>query len=192
MSKKNFVLFILPLVLLVGLSTSHARHHRGIVGKKAPPWQVDEWVSLPDGKRQLDISDYKGKVVYLFFFQSWCPGCHSRGFPTLKAVQEHFKNQKDVVFVAMQTVFEGYTVNNSLAGRASLLRHGLDVPLAQSGGDEQKSSLMGAYRSGGTPWTVLIDKEGVVRFNGFNIKKEKAIAMVDTLRRAPPKTLKTK
>lgn len=47
------------------------RPRRGIVGKMAPAWKVNRWFNLPAGKRRLDVTDFRGKVVYLFFFQSW-------------------------------------------------------------------------------------------------------------------------
>jgi len=47
------------------------RRRRGIVGETAPTWKVSRWFNLPTGKDKLDVTDYRGKVVYLFFFQSW-------------------------------------------------------------------------------------------------------------------------
>ncbi len=48
-----------------------ARPKAGIEGQKAPTWSAAEWKNLPEGKTSLDVSDYAGKVVYLYFFQSW-------------------------------------------------------------------------------------------------------------------------
>ena len=45
----------------------------GIVGQQAPEWDVSEWHQLPEGKEDLDISDYKGKVLYLYFFNPGVP-----------------------------------------------------------------------------------------------------------------------
>lgn len=55
----------------------------GIEGERAPAWGVASWFNLPDDKTRLDIQDFEDQVVYLYCFQSWCPGCHSRGFPAL-------------------------------------------------------------------------------------------------------------
>lgn len=58
----------------VVLATSPAPADRlkgGIEGRKAPGWSASEWRNLPEGKRSLDLSDYAGKIVYLYFFQSW-------------------------------------------------------------------------------------------------------------------------
>ena len=84
-----------------------AKRELGILNQKAPSWNVDQWLGLPAGKKMLDVGDYKGKVVYLYCFQSWCPGCHSHGFPTLQKTMAHFKGDEEVAFVAVQTVFEG-------------------------------------------------------------------------------------
>ena len=44
---------------------------RGIDGQQAPRWDIDEWIHLSEGQEKLGIDDFKGKVLYLFTFQSW-------------------------------------------------------------------------------------------------------------------------
>jgi thiol-disulfide isomerase/thioredoxin len=41
---------------------------------------------------------------------------------------------------------------------------------------------MGRYRTGGTPWVVIIDKQGTVRFNDFHISAAQARRLIDDLR----------
>lgn len=84
-----------------------------MLGKPAPELKVDQWVNLPkDLKAGPTLREgWKGKVVYLYFFQSWCPGCHSSGFPTLQALKEEFGENEEVEFAAVQTVFEGFLTN---------------------------------------------------------------------------------
>jgi len=43
----------------------------GIEGEQAPKWDIDTWFNLPEGKQKLEISDYRGRVLMLFNFQSW-------------------------------------------------------------------------------------------------------------------------
>ena len=38
---------------------------------KAPSWQGTEWINLDEGRKTLDVSDLKGQVIYLAFFQKW-------------------------------------------------------------------------------------------------------------------------
>lgn len=158
------------------------KYEHGIIGRPAPKWGVTEWYNLPAGKKTLDITDFEGRVVYLFGFQSWCPGCHSHGFPTLKQVEKRFHDDDDVVFIAVQTVFEGFGTNTAEAALEDVEEFGLDIPMGHDAGpDNRHSTLMTRYRSGGTPWTVIIDPEGIVQFNGFRIQAKEATALIDRL-----------
>ena len=56
--------------LFLGASAVSAQE-RGIVGRKAPEWEVSDWIQLPEGKEEIQLGDFKGKVVCLYFFQSW-------------------------------------------------------------------------------------------------------------------------
>ena len=40
---------------------------------------------------------------------------------------------------------------------------------------------MEQYRSGGTPWTVLIDKKGKVVFNAFHVPIERGNLLIEKL-----------
>ena len=63
-----------------------------------------------------------------------------------------------------------------------MARYNLSIPTGQSGSDGTRSSLMQAYRTGGTPWTIIIDKSGVVRYNDFFINPKQAISVIDILK----------
>lgn len=172
---------ILVCLLLAG-GLVVANDELGILGQKAPGWDAKHWRNVPDDARSLDVSDYKGKVLYLYFFQSWCPGCHAHGFPTLKTLSETFADDEAVAFVAVQTVFEGFLSNTPKRALESLERHELKVPVGHSGSKGKRSGMMRDYRSGGTPWTVIVDKAGVVRFNGFHITAEDAARLMTSLK----------
>lgn len=64
---------LLLATYMFGLITTAAAQERtlGILNQKAPPLGVSEWFHLPEGKTAWDIGDVKGKVVYLYCFQSW-------------------------------------------------------------------------------------------------------------------------
>ena len=154
----------------------------GIQGQKAPSFGVDTWLQS-NGKSSLDIEDYKGKVLYVYGFQAWCPGCHSHGFPTLQKLSKHYKNDNKVAFVAIQTVFEGFMVNSVNAAKDIIKKYSLTMPVGHSGSSDKRSAFMSNYKSGGTPWTVIIDKNGVVRFNDFHANVDDIINYMDVLKK---------
>ncbi len=172
------------LALLALTLTSVPTHAqtRGILNQPAPSWQVDRWHNVAKTEQAPDIIDYHGRVVFLYGFQSWCPGCHSQGFPTLTKLIDDYDQADDVAFVAIQTTFEGFETNNAAAARQTARRYKLDIPVAHSGSNGKRSQVMTDYRTGGTPWTVIIDKKGIVRYNDFHVTVERAHEIIDELR----------
>lgn len=183
---KNIVR-IVAIGLFLTLTVSAATvNESGIVGKQAPSWSVDKWLNLPPGKQKIDVQDYHGKTLYLFFFQSWCPGGHRSGFPTLQKVMSQFKDHDGVAFVAIQTVFEGYASNTFEHAKQVAQKYKLTIPVGQSGENGTRSKVMTHYRSGGTPWVVIIDRDGIVRYNDFHIGVKAADKLIRRLLKSPP------
>lgn len=175
---KRFILWgICGLILLSQVGWS-----KGIQGQVAPEWGVDQWVSLPSGVKAPMVSDYKGKVVYVYGFQSWCPGCHRHGFPTLTTLIDHYQADPSVVFIAIQTTFEGFSSNGPKQASDTAKRYDLKIPVGQSGLLDSPSKFMKRYHSGGTPWTVIIGKDGKVKYNDFHITPQAAMELIDELR----------
>lgn len=151
----------------------------GIVGNNAPEFKIEQWVNR-EGKdiAPLYLSDFKGRYKVLFCFQSWCPGCHSRGFPVLQQMIEALKEKQDVVFLAMQTVFEGFEQNTKEKMLDTQQKYNLGIPFAHDPGDastNNRSNIMYNYRTGGTPWFIFIDENNTVVFNDYHLNIEKAI-----------------
>ena len=74
-----------------------------------------------------------------------------------------------MVLFHLQTVFEGASVNTPERGVKEAKRHSIAVPVGHDGRiDGDRTSLfMRIFGTGGTPWTTVIDKKGIVRVNGF-------------------------
>jgi hypothetical protein len=56
----------------VGTQTAWASMPYGILGQPAPEINLNTWID-GNGKKiePIRLSDYHGKVVYLYFFQNW-------------------------------------------------------------------------------------------------------------------------
>lgn len=146
----------------------------GIVGQQAPELKVGYWIDAKGDKTQFRLADHKGKWVFLKCFQSWCPGCHSHGLPALKQISEALADNSNVVLAGIQTVFEGHTINTVDKVRETQLQYDLKIPMGHDPGDK-RSYTMQDYRTGGTPWMILIDPSHKVIFNAFSINADKAI-----------------
>ena len=98
------------------------------------------------------LSDYKGKVIILNFFATWCPPC-KREMPDFNEIAEEYKN--DVKVIAINVGGEPLSkVKNFVES------YGLDFTVALD--DGEVSRLYGPIRA--IPITVIID-------GNFNIAK---------------------
>ena len=64
------------------------------------------------------------------------------------------------------------------------LKHRLKIPMAHDPGDPHGDpilAIMRNYRSGGTPWTVIIDPAGMVVYNDFHIQVAQALSLIENL-----------
>ncbi len=168
----------------------------GIVGQTAPELDLNNWIGT-DGA-PLDpvrLADLKGKVVCMLFWQSWCPGCKQVALPALARIYERFSGDERIALLAVQTVFEGFESNTEDKVLETQRHHNLKLPMAHDPGqgtESEPSRLLQSYLASGTPWIVIIDKDGVVRFNGFLMLEKQVLARLESLIKQVPPTLLSK
>ena len=95
-----------------------------------------------------------------------------------------YQNDPDVAFVAIQTTFEGFDSNTFKQAKKVAADYKIKIPVGHSGSREKLSPVLVNYRSGGTPWTVIIDRNGIVRFNYFHLEYLQATMLIDKLKLA--------
>jgi thiol-disulfide isomerase/thioredoxin len=159
----------------------------GIVGLPAPPLEHIRWINKNGDERgSLTLAELGQGFKILYFCQHWCPGCHETGFPTFVTLAEELRD-KGVGLAAIQTVFEGSEVNTFDRLRENQRRYGLHIPfghaVADSASGDAVPTIMEAYRSGGTPWFVVIAPNGRVVYDGFQLD---AGGLIQTLRPSAP------
>jgi thiol-disulfide isomerase/thioredoxin len=144
----------------------------GSLNGKAQELRVGGWI---DGngdamEKPLQLADLGDGYKIIYCFQHWCPGCHSRGFPTLKYLHDNLKD-KGFSFAVIQTVFEGAEVNTFDKLRVNQEQYSLKIPFGHDVPvqGERHSSFMEDYASGGTPWFTVIDPQGDVVYADFQI-----------------------
>ncbi len=151
---------------------------------RAPEFNVNQWIDANGNKTNpIHLSDFKGKFKVLYCFQSWCPGCHSKGLPDLKKMVNALDGNNNVTFLAIQTVFEGHDDNTFEKMVETQKQYELKIPFGHDAGDDGKSRshIMTNYKTGGTPWFIMIDKHDNVVFSDFHLNPVAAIEFLKTL-----------
>lgn len=155
----------------------------GIMGRTAPPLRGIEWIDGDGNRREpLSLEDIGTGYRVLYFFQDWCAGCHAHGFPALVEMVQTLADH-GVGFAAIQTVFEGSEVNRFDRLRVNQERYGLDIAFGHAAAEGQGGFpvIMEDYRTGGTPWFVVIAPDGRVLFDGFQIDAGKLAGVLERL-----------
>jgi len=152
---------------------------------KAPEFDVKHWIDANGHKTDpIKLSDFKGQFKIMYCFQSWCPGCHSKGLPDLKKMVDALKDSKNITFLAVQTVFEGFESNTYEKMVETQKQYDLKIPFGHDAGDDgaSHSKIMFNYKTGGTPWFIFIDRHDNVVFSDFHLNADAAIEFFKTLK----------
>lgn len=171
------------LSLFGGVAARAASSKYGILGARAPAIKASYWIGPQGEPTDFAMSETEGRWVYLKCFQAWCPGCHKHGLPALKTVVDAFSGDDRVLPIAVQTVFEGYSFNTRDKLRETQEEYALPIKFGHDSGDPRFGNghpqTMRDYRTGGTPWVVIIDPQGRVVYNDYHIAADR---LVDYLR----------
>lgn len=155
---KHLLLFVF-LILLIKISIADE-----LTGKTAPAF------SLIDTKgKDINLSDFRGKVVLLDFWATWCVPCNKE-FPYLiKFYQEHYKD--DFIILAVNIDNNKENMNRFLREQylESYVSHKFPVIF------DKDKKIPPLYKLESMPTSIFIDKKGIIRYihTGFNDTRKK-------------------
>jgi peroxiredoxin len=133
---------LIPILLLAGCY-SGGRPPR--IGTAAPDFTVQ------DADRKITLSQYRGQVVVLNFWATWCPPCVEET-PSLVAMQQRLKD-KGIIVLAVSTDAD------DAAYHRFIVQHNVNL-LTVRDAKQQSNALYGTVMF---PETWIIDRTGVVR-----------------------------
>ena len=145
---------LLLALIFVNISCYHGFKPSGI-DRPAPEFTVQ------DSDRTVSLNQFRGKIVVLNFWASWCPPCVDE-LPSLMELQKAMQDKGVVVL--------GVSVDAEAADYQKFLKdHGVNFLTVRDPGEQNKtntgvvapvSSKYGTYRF---PETYIIDRDGVLR-----------------------------
>jgi len=119
------------------------------VGQPAPDISAQHWIN--SSSQNLNINSFKGNVLVLEFFATWCPHCQS-SVPTMENLYNKYKSD-GVAVVALSD--EAYaTVNNFVQ------LYGIEYIVGS------ESSSRNDYGVVGVPTVFVIDDKGIITWIG--------------------------
>jgi len=128
------------------VSEAKAQKERLALGKKAPEFSYP----TPDGNRNLGPQNYKGKIVVIDFWASWCGPCRNEIPNVLKAYKKY--SNKGVVFLSV-------SIDKKRSSWLKALKEE-NMPWDQVNAPKSGKDIMKLYQFSGVPYIIIIDREG--------------------------------
>ncbi|SMC56533.1 TlpA family protein disulfide reductase [Pedobacter nyackensis] len=134
---------------------------------------------LPDKNGSLvSLAQFKGKVVFMDYWFTGCSGCTNYYKNVLKAVEKHYENSKDVVFISISSDVKRAEWMSSIKQNLYTSPNAINLFTAGKGMDHP---VIKEYniRSGPTP--MLISREGkMISYKGPELyNKESLIKAIE-------------
>jgi peroxiredoxin len=129
------------------------------VGQPAPDFALTD---VRDADRVIKLSDFRGKVVVLNWYASWCGPCRTE-IPDFQVAYDQLEGDVVVFGVNLQET------RGEAAGLLDDLGASYPAVLDEDGEVSQH------YRVSGLPVTYIIDRDGIIMAGGQGIVTDKAL-----------------
>lgn len=113
--------------------------------------------ALPDMKgEKVSLDDFKGQIVILNFWATWCPPCRQE-MPEFNKMDAELKKSGEAVFLAINLTDGRRETKSKVSQFMASNKYGFRVLLDSEGDAADIFSIRGI------PTTVVIDRSGVIR-----------------------------
>ena len=122
---------------------------------------------------KVQLRDFKGKVICLTFWATWCGPCKEE-LPSLEALHQRFRG-KDLAVVSVAV-----DLNGSIPVKKFIAKQGYTFPVLL----DSKNEVLDLYRVERIPTSFLIDKKGRMAGKALgprNWKSPEAISLFNQL-----------
>ena len=108
--------------------------------------------TLPDlDGKMVSLADYKGKVVLLNIWATWCPPCVEE-MPSMEKLYQELKGES----------FEILAVSIDVSGAKAVLPFMIENKLSFPALTDSKGDMKSLYQTTGVPESFIIDEEGII------------------------------
>lgn len=142
------------LLVLVGFGLRRAQNPMAQIGKPVPDFDLVFYEGYEyNNTPAMKLSDFRGKVVIVNIWASWCKPCEQEA-PELEQAWQSFKDGGDVILIGVDYV------DTPKGAEGYLSKFNVSFPNAP----DLKSNISGILnRQMGVPETYFIDREGVLQ-----------------------------
>ena len=145
---------LIGLLAMVGMMLNKRQQGAVPTGNAIPDFTLPLFSGYEyAGRSEVKLSDFRGKVVVLNFWASWCKPCEQEA-AELQQAWELYEPTGQVIFLGVDYV------DTEPEARVYLQKYGITFP----NGPDMGTRISQIFRIQGVPETYFIDKTGVLRY----------------------------
>ena len=159
---RKMLIYLIPVIVLSGVAWAALRSHKSRaveVGEEAPDFSLPLAGSSPEGSANslVRLADYRGRVLILNFWGTWCPPCVAEA-PSLEKFAQKVKPLGVEVLGASERkdLSSADADENDPALSAFIDKYHLTYPIAR----DPSASMAHRYGTFLFPETYIIDRRG--------------------------------
>ena len=157
---KRFILVLLPLVIVLFIyAKTEKTSIFGNNSSKAPDFAVKDLKG-----REISLSNYSGKVVFLNFWATWCGPCKAEIPDFIEAYKQYKDKGMEIIGISV----DRRNLNSVLK---FVEKYKINYPVVMSTDKIQKDYEPGPY----IPTTIIIDQEGKIRYKHIGYMSKEAL-----------------
>ncbi len=111
----------------------------------------------------VSLSDYKGKIVILDFWATWCGPC-KRSFPAMQMAVNKYKDNPDVKFLFIHTWEKEENATESAKQYLKENNYNFHLLMDLKDPKTRTNKVVSSYKVKGIPTKFIIDAKGNIRF----------------------------
>lgn len=149
---KRIVLILVMLVVMPSAAFA------GAIGSEAHGFTLNDGAG-----REVSLSDFRGRVVFLNFWASWCGPC-KKEFPELASFIAGYDASEAVVIAV--------NIDKHHSHAMDFLKENASVPENMVVLFDPRATVVSEYRAAAMPTSFVIDKSGKIRYIHFGFDED--------------------
>lgn len=156
-NRKALIIFLVFFLVTILVMQSFRSSGPVEIGKRAPQFTLQDMSG-----REVSLDDYRGKIVILDFWATWCGPCRI-SMPILDRIQGEYAGQLSVLAINLRepkSVVREYILEEGLHSEVLL---------------DEDGSIGSQYGVAGIPTQYLIDRKGIIRYIAEGVENPRTI-----------------
>jgi peroxiredoxin len=159
-------------VLLIILAPLFSRAQQADTSTLTKPGDISPTFNFNPAKdKTANLTDYKGKLVLLDFFATWCPPCRLELPRIQKEVWEKYKDNPKFALLVVDRE-EGWNIISPFKEK-----NGFTLPIVP----DEKRKIFSLYATAYIPRIVLIDENGKIIYQSIGYVESDFNKLLDLL-----------